>query len=47
VPIAQNFMTFDEFKDSLKKQPGVIDEKAVMEDVMGIIGSMERDHGNI
>ena len=47
IPIAQNFMTFDAFKDSLKKQPGIIDEKAVEADVMSIIGSMEQNHGNI
>jgi len=40
-------MTFDAFKDSLKNQPGVIDEKAVVKDVMSIIGSMEQTNGNI
>ena len=40
-------MSFDAFKDSLKKQPGILDEKAVEADVMSIIGSMEQNHGNI
>ena len=47
VPIAQNFMSFDAFKDSLKEQPVILDEKAVEADVMSIIGSMEQNHGNI
>ena len=47
MPIAQNVMTFDQFKDSLKNQPGVVNEKAVVKDVMSIIGSMEWANGNI
>ena len=47
VPIAQNFMTFDAFKESLRQKTGIINEKAVISDVMDIIGSMEQNHGNI
>ena len=47
IPAAQHVMPLEEFKRSLYEGPKQIDEKAVIEDVMGIIGSIGRNNGNI